>query len=369
MIERITAKENRMTETLLFTRRRRRENMRHTNLLSRAVALSLALALVCVVAAVTSNLAVAQSNAYSAEKSTALKSRAEREAEQSVALSPDKIIELLRQEPGLLLQVKKMLVRKAYEQGRILDPEDLTDEALFELLREDHNICVLATREIEDRAYVRAKPTKEEIEHQRELDAQYGVTRTSSATPAQRPAESTNPKAASQEDAYWEKHEGDTAPYAAPQRDLQPNPNAPMPANPQPLPAENSSRQVEMTSLPPTQDVYDGMGVDYTENTSNLGQMARATPEQLPGILNTSASASSNLAMLDGSTSVRGRSAGTATPNYGSNPSSAMNSSLSPAVSPQRPADGRGADMSLQASLEMPRRQLPSAEDLNLDRP
>src|SRR4029077_5413583 len=94
------------------------------------------------------------------EKSTLVKSRAEREAERSVALSPNKIIDLLRQEPGLVLQVKKMLVRKAYEQGRILDPEDLTDDALFELLREDHNICVLATREIEDRSYVRVKPTK-----------------------------------------------------------------------------------------------------------------------------------------------------------------------------------------------------------------
>src|SRR4029077_5364103 len=107
------------------------------------------------------------------EKSTLVKSRAEREAERSVALSPNKIIELLRQEPGLLLQVKKMLVRKAYEQGRILDPEDFTDEALFQLLLEDHNICVLATHEIEDRAYVRAKPSVEEIERQQEQDAQH----------------------------------------------------------------------------------------------------------------------------------------------------------------------------------------------------
>ena len=63
-------------------------------------------------------------------------SRAEFEAEQRVSLSAEKIIDLLQQEPGLLLQVKKMLVRKAFEQGRILDPTDLTDEALFRLLRE-----------------------------------------------------------------------------------------------------------------------------------------------------------------------------------------------------------------------------------------
>jgi len=111
------------------------------------------------------------------------KSRAEQEAEQRVALSPDRIIELLRQEPGLLLQVQKMLVRKAYEQGRILDPEDLTEDALFQLLREDHTICVLATREIESRSYVRAKPTQDEIERQQERDAQYGISRTASRPP------------------------------------------------------------------------------------------------------------------------------------------------------------------------------------------
>src|SRR3989442_2389766 len=70
-------------------------------------------------------------------------SRAAQEAEQMVSLSADKIIAILRNEPGLLLEVKKMLVKKAYEQGRILDPDDLTDEALFQLLREDHNVCVL----------------------------------------------------------------------------------------------------------------------------------------------------------------------------------------------------------------------------------
>src|SRR5579862_2736809 len=53
-------------------------------------------------------------------------SRAEHEAEQMVSLSPDRILTILRQEPGLMLQVKKALVRKAFEQGRILDPNELT---------------------------------------------------------------------------------------------------------------------------------------------------------------------------------------------------------------------------------------------------
>src|SRR6267142_1040157 len=41
-------------------------------------------------------------------------SRAEREAERLVSLAPEKIILLLSQEPGLFLEIKKMLVRNAY---------------------------------------------------------------------------------------------------------------------------------------------------------------------------------------------------------------------------------------------------------------
>ena len=50
-------------------------------------------------------------------------SRAEREADRIVSLPAEKIIALLQQEPGLFLQVKKMLVREAYQQGRVLDPQ------------------------------------------------------------------------------------------------------------------------------------------------------------------------------------------------------------------------------------------------------
>src|SRR5690349_22692495 len=126
------------------------------------------------------------------------KSRAEQEAEQRVALSADKIIDLLRQEPGLLLESKRARVRKAYEQGRILDPDDLTDEALFQLVREDQNVRVLVTREIEDRAYIRAKPTRDQIERERELNAGH-----SSSAPgqSQAPADS-GPKPANKEELY-----------------------------------------------------------------------------------------------------------------------------------------------------------------------
>src|ERR1700734_267195 len=89
-------------------------------------------------------------------------SQAERQAEQTVSLSAEKLITLLQKETGLLLEVKKLLVRAAFEQGRILDSKDLTDEALFRLLREDDNIRVLATQEVTKRRYIQALPTEEE---------------------------------------------------------------------------------------------------------------------------------------------------------------------------------------------------------------
>src|SRR5262252_1210664 len=116
-----------------------------------------------------STLAFGQNTTYS-NRTTALSdadSRAEQAAERMVSLPAEKIVALLQQEPGLFLQVKKMLVRKAYEQGRLLDPEELTDEALYRLINRDENVRILVTREIVDRNYIRAKPTQEELEQQR----------------------------------------------------------------------------------------------------------------------------------------------------------------------------------------------------------
>lgn len=90
-------------------------------------------------------------------------SRAEQEAESLVSLPPDKIILLLQQESGLFLEVKKMIVRKAFAQGRVIDPKELTDEAIFRMVRDDEETRASITQQIVDRGYVRAKPTKEEL--------------------------------------------------------------------------------------------------------------------------------------------------------------------------------------------------------------
>jgi protein involved in polysaccharide export with SLBB domain len=313
-----------------------------------------------------------QARTYNSDPNATVKSRAEQAAEQQVALSPDKIIELLRQEPGLLLEVKKMLVRKAYEQGRILDPEDLTDDALFQLLREDHNICVLATREIEDRAYVRAKPTLEQIERQREMDARLGLTRTP-ASAAQTPGANQVQKSGSQEDEYWERNDRSVETYTLPQQQQQPSSSQPQPTTPpapQSNPAiENPQRQIEMTSLPSNQDSFDGMSVENLGPSSN-GTMSRISPEQLPGLLNASSSSTLNAATLDGN-AARTRFGAPQLPSYnGSLPGGGYAAGAT--ALPQRNVnDGsdRTSDANLQARLVTPRYQVPSPEDLNLDRP
>jgi hypothetical protein len=75
-------------------------------------------------------------------------SRADEAAQQQVSLSADAILVMLRRDPVLLLDVKRVLVKTAYDQGRLLDSDDLTDEALFRLIRKDENVRVLATQQI-----------------------------------------------------------------------------------------------------------------------------------------------------------------------------------------------------------------------------
>ncbi len=95
-------------------------------------------------------------------------SRAEKEAERLVSLSPDKIILILQQEPGLFLEVKKMYVRRAFSQGQIVNAKDLSDDFIFTRVREDEEFCALITQQIVDRGYIRPKPTHDELARQYE---------------------------------------------------------------------------------------------------------------------------------------------------------------------------------------------------------
>jgi len=160
-------------------------------------------------------------------KTTAIderESRAEQEAERLVSLPAERIIVLLEREPGLFLQVKKVLVRKAYQEGRVLDPKELTDEEVFRKIREDENVRVWVTHEIVDRNYVRVKPSQKEVAEwqRRSMNARGNVASGSYG------AYGTN-----QEDEYWS------------------HPSNPTPSQPQSTPSGSYGRP----NMPSPQDV------------------------------------------------------------------------------------------------------------------
>jgi protein involved in polysaccharide export with SLBB domain len=213
------------------------------------------------------------------------RSQAERQAEQTVSLSAEKLIALLQKETGLLLEVKKLLVRKAFEQGRILESRDLTDEALFRLLREDENIRVLATQEVSKRLYIRALPTQDE--RQRELvmrPRSIPAKEEESSTPAN-PDKTRN---TSQEERYWSDQ--DRRLPVSPQTNQPPyNPQYPQapegsPRTEQP-PEFDSRRAVELAQMQDSDDLDSMPSASGSMRTGSLGSMEHISPEDLPGLI------------------------------------------------------------------------------------
>ncbi|MGA9544072.1 MAG: SLBB domain-containing protein [Candidatus Sulfotelmatobacter sp.] len=227
-----------------------------------------------------------------------------RDPEPQVSLSAATIIDILRQEPGLLLEVKRILVRKAYEQGRLLDPADVTDDALFQLLRDDNNVRVLATQEIERREYVRAKPTRQELEKDR-----------IAKTPGSRAV------GQNEEEKYWSQHEkiewqqrttresgaddgfSDDGFFEV--EPLSPPPNS-FPAPPPAYPSGDYRRQQSLAGLgpqdqnspeqnfqnqnSPNQDFQnqDSQTQDYDGTPPDAGSLPRIDPAGMPGLLSAS---------------------------------------------------------------------------------
>jgi len=175
-------------------------------------------------------------------------SRAEQHAEELVALSADTIIDLLRKEPGLLLQAKRALVRRAYQQGRLVDPKDLDDDSLYRMVQEDQSVRVLITHEIENRYYIRAKPTQDELK--RGLIVAVRPANEKEAT-----AKTQGAEGVSQEDNYWAKHEGameyfriqEPSPVENEPAESRQPPLPPTPRNS--VPTQDTRRQVDRADL------------------------------------------------------------------------------------------------------------------------
>jgi len=128
------------------------------------------------------------------------------------ALTSDVIIQLLQSQPALKLQVKRVLIQKALDQGRLLAEEDLGDTDLYALIRDDLNIRKIASDEIEKRHYLPLRPTDEEAfearmrqlrlqqleideAHQRGMTVEQARpgTQTASASDTERPKASPSP--------------------------------------------------------------------------------------------------------------------------------------------------------------------------------
>lgn len=252
--------------------------------LHRFIAVASAMALL--VAAVLPHLAIAQTERGRAGLRTTeqVESRAQRAAEELVSLSADTLIRLLRDEPGLLLQAKKALVRTAYEQGRLLDPQDLTDDALYDLIREDEAVRVLITREIEDRHYVQAKPRHEELERGLVLESRHSEKEV--------PQDNQVKQVLNQENAYWLQHERALEHYPEPQYpqvspaapSSQPPAYPPTQTTPESPAVRDPRRQIERAAaeLPGSQF--------SDELPSDMTQVPRIRPEELPALLNASVS-------------------------------------------------------------------------------
>ena len=287
-------------------------------------------------------------------------SQAEKAAEAKVSFSPETIIAVLRREPGLMLQVKRMLVRRAFEQGRILVPSELTDDQVFQSIRDDQDVRVLATHEIEDRAYIRPKPTQEELEREALIASKLGVTPKTQMPTTQFPQSSSGLRGMSQEQAYWAAHDAQMGGYSLPNQ--LPEAIAPQTQNPDQqnnapsqTPADNPARQLNRTSLDQTPDSFDS------------GDMSTAlqhlSPDQISSLISSNPQAAMALANSSGSS-------GGLNPAQGLTPSSLQQLNLLANSSQPSSALASQTTPSTNSQSRNARRPLvPSVADLNQDRP
>src|SRR4051812_30187323 len=114
-----------------------------------------------------STLVFAQNQEYGRPAAPRSKPKVSDEAEaqerSQASLNSDDINQILRNDPALMLYVKKLLVRKAYEQGRLLEQADLTDDEVLRLVRDDDSIRAVVSDEIMERGYLRVRPTQKEL--------------------------------------------------------------------------------------------------------------------------------------------------------------------------------------------------------------
>jgi len=94
-------------------------------------------------------------NTPAIQRQQAGQSELEKENLNYVAAAPAQIKEVLIKDPGLLVELKRLIAREASDNGQIVSEEDLTDVAVFDRLTADVRFRSIATRLVQRYGYLR----------------------------------------------------------------------------------------------------------------------------------------------------------------------------------------------------------------------
>jgi len=87
-----------------------------------------------------------------------------------VSASAGQIEEVLRKDPGLLVELKRWVAKEATDYGQVVEDSDLTDKAVFERLEHDVQLRSLATRLLQRYGYLLPSPNpNSEVAKEQEL--------------------------------------------------------------------------------------------------------------------------------------------------------------------------------------------------------
>jgi len=237
-------------------------------------------------------------------------SRAEQEAIRLVSLPPERIILLLQEEPGLFLEVKKAIVRKAFAQGRVLDSKELTDDAIFRLVRNDEETRALITQQIVNRGYVRAKPSKEELARQFQ-ERQRNENETLTARKGEQPFSRQN-EGEAEEFGATSEYPGAPSQLPRPYGPNLPSQENPQPSTPQMQLNNDPSRALLQASLGQSGSEEDSGGLPFDAVTGQQ-QMGQEQIQQLAaqygvGQLSTTSGGQPDMSKLMGGMNNKGNS-------------------------------------------------------------
>ncbi len=71
-----------------------------------------------------------------------------------VSASPTQIRDVLAKDPGLMVELKRLMAKQAIEKGQIVAEQDLEDDAILDRLTTDTHFRALATRLLQRYGYL-----------------------------------------------------------------------------------------------------------------------------------------------------------------------------------------------------------------------